>query len=157
AAVRTLAAGDADPNVHGKATVLAARNPDPALGNELIAGAIEYAQGRLAGLRDEILGDVAAFAAAAGVPGFADAGDIVAGHLSSARAALDLVATRMASSDFSGAARQIGVTLRAIADAAAATVGGASFLTLLSTKINWAAVVPKGFAQQIGLPASVPS
>ena len=67
-AVQTLAAGDPDPGVQSAAVSLAVRLPDPALGNELIAGAIEYALRRLDELRALLL-NVPSFAAAVGVPG----------------------------------------------------------------------------------------
>lgn len=155
AAVKGLAAADAEPTVRERAVALAARNPDPALGNELIAGALDYAQARFADFRDAVLIDVPTFAGAAGVPGFADVGGAVAAQLAAARAALDLVAPRMLVNDFSGAATQLGNALRAVGDAAAG-VPGASFVDLLTTKIRWAAAAPAGLAKQLGLPATVP-
>ncbi len=155
AVVKTAAAGDAEPAVRGPAITLDVRNPDPALGNELIAGAIDYALARLDELRAAILGDVAAFANAVGVPGFPDAGGIVAGRLAAARAALDVVPPRIAAHDYPGAAANIGIALGAIADATAA-IGGASFINLLTARIQWGAAVSSGLARQIGLPTTEP-
>ena len=156
-AVQGAAAGDPAPSVRNKAVALAARNPDPALGNELIAGALDYCQARLTELRDTALLDVASLANAVGVGGFVDVGGVVAGRLVAASAALDLVAPRMAVSDFAGAAIQLGNALRAVADAVAAIGNGASLIDLLATKIEWGAVQPKGIIRQLGLPATIPS
>ena len=101
------------------------------------------------------LGDVASFAAAAGVPGFADAGGAVANLLISARNALDAVAGLLALKNYAGAAAQLGLALGAISNATTA-VNGAPFLNLLLSKIGWAGARPAGFAKQLGLPASVP-
>jgi hypothetical protein len=152
-AVQTLAAVDPDPGVHGAAVSLAVRLPDPALGNELIAGAIEYALARLNELRAAVLLNVPSFAAAVGVPAFPDVGGIVAGLLAAARAALDLVALRLAVNDFSGAAIELGKALRAISDATI-QVGGASLTQLLDARIAWSAVLPTGLMKQLGLPST---
>lgn len=156
-AVKGLAAVDAEPSVRDKAAALAARNPDPALGNELVAAALDYAQARLAELRDTALLDVPDFASAVGVGGFVDAGGLVAGRLAAARAALDLVAPRMAVRDYSGAATQLGNALSAVAEAVEAVgAGAASLLSLLADSIGWGAALPAGLARQLGLPATVP-
>lgn len=157
AAVRAVAAADPEPAVKEKAAAIAARSPDPALGNELLAAALDYAQARLADLREVALLDVPSFSAAFGIGGFVDAGGAVAGLLAAARAALDRVAPRMAARDYAGAATEIGNALRAISDAATALGGGASLPALLAAKINWAAAVPAGLAKQLGLPASAPA
>ena len=88
AAVRGAAAGDPAPSVRNQAVALAARNPDPALGNELIAGALDYIQARLAELRDTALLDVPSLANAVDAGGFDDVGGFVADRLVAARAAL---------------------------------------------------------------------
>ena len=157
AAVSGVAAADPEPAVKDKAAAIVARSPDPALGNELLAGALDYARARLADLREAALLDVPSFSAAFGIGGFVDLGGLVAGLLAAARAALDRVAPRMAARDYTGAATEVGNALRAISDAAAALGGGASLPALLGAKINWAAAVPAGLAKQLGLPASVPA
>ncbi len=155
ALVQNVAAGDPNPGVRDKAVALAARNPDPSLGNELLAEAIEYAHTRLTEFRVAALGDVPSFAAAAGVAGFVDAGGAVANLLLAARNALDAVVARVTLKDYAGAAAQLGLALGAISNAATA-VGGATFLNLLLSKIGWGAVRPAGFAKQLGLRASIP-
>jgi hypothetical protein len=155
AKVQALAAADLDVSVQIKATGLAIRTPDPALANELLAAAIEYAQGRLAELRAAALLNVPSFAAKVGVPGFPDAGGVVAGLLAGARAALDLVPQRLAVNDFTGAAIELGKALHAISDATIA-VPGASLINLLNATIGWGAVLPSGLAKQLGLP-SIPA
>lgn len=155
ALVDNIAATDSNPTVRDHALALAERNPNPSLGNELLAQAIEYAHTRLTEFRGDALGDVASFATAAGVPGFVDAGGAVAAFLLDARSALDAVVAKLAASDFAGAAYQIGLALAAISNAAAA-VGGRSFLDLLLTKIKWTQAEPRGIAKQLGLPAAVP-
>lgn len=152
--VKTMAAGDPNPGVRDKAAALAARNPDPSLGNEFLAEIIEYAHVRLTELRVAVLGDVASFANAAGVPGFSDATGAVANALLAARNALDAVVAHLTLKDYAGAAAQLGIALGAISNAA--TSVGASFLSLLLSKIAWGSARPAGFAKQIGLPASVP-
>ena len=152
-AVQTLAVVDPDPGVHAAAVSLAVRLPDPALDNELIAGAIEYALARLNELRAAVLLSVPGFAAAVGVPAFPDVGGIVAGLLAAARAALDLLALRLTTNDFRGAAIELGAAMRAISDATI-RVGGASLTQLLGARINWAAVLPAGLMKQLGLPST---
>lgn len=152
-AVQGLVAVDLDAGVHDAAVSLSARLPDLTLGNELLAGAIEFAHRRLAELRAGVLVDVATFAAAVGAPGFADIGADVAARLAAARAALDLVPPKLAVGDFSGAAIQLGLSLRAIQDATV-KVGGASLIQLLDTKIAWAGVAPDGLMKQFGLPST---
>jgi hypothetical protein len=156
ASVNIAAAGDIAPAVHELAQAIAARIPNPDLANELIASVLDYLQARLAELRALALADVASFAAAVEAPGFVDADGAVALRLTAARAALDLVPPRMAGSDFTGAARQIGITLGAIA-AAATEVNGLSFIDLLSRRITWSAADPAGLAKQLGLPATPPN
>jgi hypothetical protein len=156
AAVETASDDDAEPSVRDTAASLALRNPDPSLPNELIAEALEYVHARLAELRAAALVDLPSFALAVGVGGFGDAGGVVAGQLTAARAALDLVPPRLASRDFAGAAAQFGLALQAI-DEATVVVGGLSFENLLVSKIGWAAAAPSGLAKQLGLPATVPN
>lgn len=153
ASVQGLAV-DVDISVQSAAAALAAHIPDPDLPNELLAGAIEYALARLNELRAAVLLTVPSFTAAVGVPAFPDAGGTVAALLAAARAALDLVPSRLAMKDFTGAAIHLGLALKAIADATIA-VGGLSLTQLLDAKINWAAVLPSGLIKQLGLP-SVP-
>jgi hypothetical protein len=152
-AVQTLAAVDPDPGVQGAALSLAARLPDPALGNELIAGAIEYALARLNELRAAVLLNVPSFATALGVPAFPDAGGLVAASLAAVRGALDAVAPRLADNDFAGAAIELGKALRAISDGTI-QVGGAPLTEFLKAQIAWGAVLPIGLMQQLGLPAT---
>ena len=154
ALVQSVAAGDPNPGVRDKAVALAARNPDPSLGNELLAEAIEYAHTRLTEFRMAALGDVRSFAAAAGIAGFVDAGGAVANLLLAARTALDEVVARLTLKDYAGAAAQLGLALAAISNAASAV--GATFLNLLLSKIGWGAARPAGLAKQLGLPASIP-
>jgi hypothetical protein len=156
AIVDNMAAGDGDPAVQDKAVALAARNPDPSIANELLAEALEYAHARLTEFRAAALGGVASFAAAAGVPGFVDAGGAVANLLLAARNALDAFVARLSARDHAGAAAQIGLALGGISNAATA-VGGASFLSLLLGRIAWANARPAGLAQQLGLPVSLPA
>ena len=156
ASVNLAAAGDVAPAVQDLAQAIAARIPDASLANELIASVLDYLQARLAELRGLALGNVASFAVAAEVPGFADPGGLVAVRLTAARVALDLVAPRMAASDFIGAARQLGIALGEIA-AAAASARGLSFVDLLSRRIAWSAAVPAGLAKQLGLPTTPPN
>lgn len=155
AKVAAIAEDDPDPVVQDKALGLAARTPDASLGNELLALAIEYANNRLTAFRLAALGDVSDFAAAAGAPGFVDAGGAVAGLLAAARAALDAVVGLLAAGDFRGAAAQLGLALGAVADAAAA-VGGAALVDLLLARIDWGAARPAGLAKQLGLPTAIP-
>lgn len=152
--VQGLAAADLDAGVHDAAVALAERLPDLTLGNELLAGAIEFAFRRLTELRAAILEDVAAFAEAVGIPGFDDIDASVAARLTAARAALDLVPPKLAMGDFSAAAIQLGLALGAI-QGAAVKIGGATLIQLLGTKIAWAGVAPAGLMKQFGLP-SVP-
>lgn len=155
AAVNDVAAGDSDPSVRDKAVALSARNPDPSLGNELLAQAIEYVHRRLTDFREAVLGSVAGFAAAAGIPGFSDDDGVVANFLLAARAALDAAVGLIAARNYPGAAAQLSVALGAISDAATA-VGGTNFVDLLLSKIGWDAARPAGIAKQLGLPATVP-
>lgn len=156
ASVNVAAAGDIAAAVKELAQAIAARIPNPDLANELIASVLDYLQARLAELRALALADVASFAAAVEAPGFVDAGGAVALRLTAARAGLDLVPPRMAAGDFTGAARQIGIALGAIA-AAATNVNGLSFIDLLSQRITWSAANPAGIAKQLGLPATPPN
>jgi hypothetical protein len=156
ASVNLAAAGDVALAVKELAQAIAARIPDASLANELIASVLDYLQARLAELRALALGNVASFAAAVEAPGFADIGGGVALRLTAARAALDLVPPRMAANDFTGAARQLGIALGEIA-AAAASIGGLSFVDLLSRRVTWSAAVPAGLAKQLGLPATPPN
>jgi hypothetical protein len=153
--VQTLAAVDLDLGVRDAAVSLAVRLPDPALGNELIAGAIEYALARLNELRAAVLASVPTFAAAVGAPGFPDAGGVVAGLLAAARAALDAVALRLGNSDYKGAAIELSKALGSISDATI-RVPGASLTALLGSRITWSAVLPAGLMKQLGLP-SIPN
>lgn len=127
-----------------------------ALGNELVAGGLGYARARLDELRAAALADVAQFAGAAGVPDFVDAGGAVASHLASARAELDQAGQRLGAGDLAGAATQLGDALHAVDQAARAVLGGKSLVDLLASEIGWGAVQPKGLAEQLGLPATVP-
>ena len=62
----------------------------------------------------------------------------------------------MAASDFTGAARQLGIALGEIA-VAAAKVGGLSLVELLSQRITWSAANTAGLAKQLGLPTTPPN
>ncbi|MEO5819723.1 MAG: HEAT repeat domain-containing protein [Vicinamibacteraceae bacterium] len=157
AAVTVVAAADPQPMVRQKAAALAARNPDPSLANELLGVVLDYAQARLAELRDAALFDVPSFALATGRVGFIDVGGALAAQLAAARSALDLTPPRMAAADFAGAAVELGHALGAIRDATLTIGGGASLPALLASSINWAAAVPGGFAKQLGLPAVAPN
>ena len=126
-----------------------------ALADELVAGGLGYARGRLDELRDAALDDVASFADAAGVGGFVDAGGVVANHLATARAELDQAEASLAARNFAGAATQMGNAITAV-DQAAAVVAGKSLLQLLADEVGWGAAAPRGLAQQLGLPATVP-
>ena len=156
ASVNLAAAGDIVPAVQELAKAIAARIPNPDLANELIACVLDYLQARLADLRALALANVASFAAAVERPGFVDVGGAVDLHLTAARGALDLVPPRMAASDFTGATRQIGIALGAIA-AAATSVNGLSFVDLLIRRISWSAASPAGLAKLLGLPATPPN
>ncbi len=153
--VEALAEDDPAPAVRDKALGLSARAPDPSLGNELLALAIEYAHNRLTAFRLAAFSDVAAFAAAAGRPDFLDGGGEVAPLLAQARAALDAVVGLLTAGEFRGAAAQLGLALEALADAAA-KVGGAALVDMLLARIDWGAAQPAGLARQLGLPATVP-
>lgn len=153
ASVNLAAAGDIAPAVQELAQAIAARIPDPDLANELIATVLDYLLARLAALRALALGDVPSFAAAVGVPGFADPGGVVAAKLAAARAALDLVPPRMAAGDFAAAARQLGIALGEIA-AATAGIPGLAFKEFLIQRIAWSAASPAGLAKQLGLPVA---
>jgi hypothetical protein len=155
AAIHVAAAGDLAAAVRDAAQAIADRIPDPSLGNELLAAVIDYLQARLAELRALALGDVAAFAAAAEALGFADLDGTVALRLGAARAGLDAVPPRMAAGDFTGAARQLGLALAAISQAAT-RVNGLPFLEILTRGITWSAARPAGLALQLGLPATPP-
>jgi hypothetical protein len=156
ALVDNMAASDANPTVRDQALALSQRNPDPSLGNELLAEILEYAHARLTEFRVAVLGNVANFAAEAAVPGFLDVDGAVAALLLNARNALDAVVARLATRDYTSAAQQIGLALGAISHAAI-TVGGTSFLDLLIAKISWASALSSGLARQLGLPTSVPA
>lgn len=153
--VQGSGSSDPNPTVKDTALALAARTPDPSLANELLAQAIEYAHRRLTEFRTAVLGDVARFATAAGRPGFVDVGAAVAGLLATARAALDALVGLLAAKNFNGAARQLGIALGAISDAAT-RVGGTPFLALLLANIGWGSVTPTGLAKHLGLPAIPP-
>lgn len=157
AAVNIAAAGDLAPAVQALAQAIVDRIPNPDLANELIATLLDYLQARLAELRTLALGSVASFAAAMNVPGFGDPGGIVAAHLAAARAGLDLVAPRLAASNFTGVARAIGTALASISAAAAKMAGGLTFREFLLGRINWGAAVPAGLARQLGLSATAPN
>ena len=154
-AVNDAAKNDPEPAVQSAAVGLSVRNPDPTLGNELLACVIEFAFNRLAELRALALGDVSSFALAVGVPGFVDPGG-VAGLLASATSALDLIPPKLVASDFAGAATQLALALKAISDAAI-MVGGLELPALLSSQISWHAVAPRGLAKQLGLPNTAPA
>lgn len=154
--VQQAAAADPVPGVRDRAVALAARNPDPSLGQELLAEAIEYAHARLTEFRAAALGDVAAFAATAGVAGFVDAGGVVAAALAAARAALDAVAPLLAARHYAGAATQLGVALARI-QAASTAVGGTPFANLLLARIGWNNARPSGLTKQLGVPALPPA
>lgn len=155
AEVNLAAAGDVAAAVQELAQAIAARIPNADLANELLASVLDYLQARLAELRALALGNVVSFATAVEAPGFIDVGGGVALRLTAARAALDLIAPRMAASDFTGAASQIGIALGEIASAAA-TVNGLSFVDLLTRRITWSAASPAGLAKQLGIPATPP-
>lgn len=150
--VREIATVDPAPAVQEVAAALAARTPDPALGNELIAAVIAFVLARLNELR-ALLIDLAGFLAALGQPAFVDVGGTVAGLLNSVRAELDLVAARLGGRDYGGAAVAIGNALRALSDATV-RVGGLSLPQLLLARIGWDAVIPTGIARQLGLPVT---
>ena len=154
-AVQSGGTSDPNPTVKDKALALTVRTPDPSLANELLAQAIEYAHRRMTELRAALLGDVAGFATAAGRPGFVDVGAVVAGLLATARAALDAIVGLLAARNFNGAARQLGIALGAISDAAT-RVGGKPFLALLLANIGWGSATPTGLAKHLGLPAIAP-
>lgn len=126
-----------------------------ALGEELVAGGLGFARDRLEEFRQAALADVAAFAQAAGVNAFVDAGNVVAGHLTTARAELDQVAPALAANDVIGAVTHLANVIRAV-DQAAVAVGGRSLVQLLADEIGWDAAAPRGLAEQLGLPADVP-
>ena len=125
------------------------------LGDELVAAGLSYARARLEEVRAAILGDVAAFAAAAGAPGFVDAGGAVAADLATARAELDQAAIDLAARNLGGCAAHVGSALAAI-DRAAVAVGPAPLSSLLRDAAEWGAATPAGIAKQLGLPDSVP-
>jgi len=154
AAVQGRVDVDLDAGVHDAAVALMARLPDLTLVQSLLAGALEFAHRRLTELRAAVLGEVAAFAAALGLPAFDDVDGSVAAQLAAARAALDLVPPKLAAGDFQGAAVQLGLALNAVQDATL-EVGGATLIDLLGARIDWNGVAPAGLAKQLGLP-SVP-
>ena len=127
-----------------------------ALGDELVAGCLGYARARLDELRTAALTDVAQFANAAGMGGFADAGNVVAGFLTTARDELDQVAPSLVANNLVDAATHLGAALGAV-DQAAKRVGGKSLIDLLAAEIGWGAVPSRGLAQQLGLPAGAPA
>jgi hypothetical protein len=127
-----------------------------ALGEELVAGGLGYARARLDELRAAALADVVQFADAVGRPDFGDADGAVASHLATARAELDHALQSLAARDLVGAASHLGAALHAVDQAATAVPGGTSLGELLASEIDWGAVQPKGLAQQLGLPATVP-
>ena len=151
-AVQGLAAAETVAGVRDAAVALAERLPDLTLGNELLAGAIEFVHRRLTELRAAVLGSLADFATALGLPDFPDGAGEVAALLAAARAALDLVPARLALGDFSGAASALGQALQAI-QGAATKVNGSSLIALLMARINWAGVLPTGLMKQFGLPS----
>jgi hypothetical protein len=143
---------DLDAGVHDAAVALTARLPDLTLVQALLAGVIEYAHQRLTQLRAAVLGDVAAFAAALGMPAFDDLDGSVTAQLAATRAALDLLPPRLAAGDFLGAAQQLGFALGPLQQATV-KIAGASLIDLLGARIDWAAAAPSGLARQLGLPA----
>ncbi|MFT3924532.1 MAG: hypothetical protein QM778_18480 [Myxococcales bacterium] len=152
--VEELATNDPDPGVQHSAAALALRNPDPALGNEIVAEVVEYIHARLTELRNVALGDLPSFLGAVEMPAFQDVGGSVAMLLTNARASLDLVPPRMGASDLGGAASALAEALKAVFDATSKV--GATFEKLLAGKIQWTAGIPTGLAKQLGLPATIP-
>lgn len=125
------------------------------LPDELLRAALGYARNRLLSFRDQVLGDTAAFAAAAGVPLQEAVANAVAGHLATARTELDAAGAALGAADIPGAAGHIGSALKAV-DQAAVLVAGKPLRELLVENVDWAAAVPRGLAQQLGLPALAP-
>ena len=125
------------------------------LADELVAAGLGYVRGRLDEVRTAILGDVAAFAQAAGVPGFVDGAGVVAARLTTARSELDLAAADLAARNLVSCATHVGNALAAM-DQAADEVGGTTLSPLLLDAADWASATPTGLARQLGLPATVP-
>ena len=125
------------------------------LADELVGAGLGYVRGRLDEVRTAILGDVAAFAQAAGVPGFDDAAGVVAARLTTARSELDLAAADLAARNLVSCATHVGNALAAM-DQAADAVGGTTLSQLLLDAADWAGATPTGLAKQLGLPATVP-
>ena len=123
------------------------------LTDALVAGSLGFAQDRLQALETAALGDVAAFAHAAGVDGFVDDGTVAA-HLTTARSELAQVAPALAVPDFTAAAGHVAAALKAIDDAAKAVPGGRTLREIAIANAGFAGVAPKGLAQQLGLPAA---
>ncbi len=126
------------------------------LSDELLAVALGYARSRLDELKSAALADVASFADALGVPGFADDAGEVATLLTTARTESDAAGTSLAARDFIGGATHLGNAAKAVDQAVAKVPGGKSLAQLLKDTIGWGAVVPTGLARQLGLPAAVP-
>lgn len=126
------------------------------LPDEVLKAGLGYARNRLTEFRQQVLADVAAFAAAAGVPGFVDAGNAVANHLATARSELDAAGAALGGANVVAAAGHIASAVRAI-DAAAEAVAGKPLTELLAENVDWDAAVPQGLAEQLGLPAALPN
>jgi hypothetical protein len=125
------------------------------LADEMLASGLDFARSILAQLEAASLGDVPSFAAAAGVPLFADLDEVVAAKLDIARTRIGMVAPAMMAGDLATAAGHIGVLLSAI-NTAALKVGGKPLRDIVLGSVNWAGLAPAGLVKQLGLPSGKP-
>lgn len=128
------------------------------LSDEVLRSALDYARARCAELLDDVVAEAVAYAEALGVPGYVDAGGVVAAELAAATAELQQVPAALAGLNLIGAANHLGSFVDHLDQAAAAIPGAPKSVSdVLLEAIGWEDVTPSGLAAQLGLPADVPN